>query len=833
MNLRSIVLALALIMLPIAASAQVLGGGGLGVSGGGGSGGGASTTQGIGGGASNSPGADSVVNVKNYGAKGDGKIAYDGAMTSTIGYAQGSSVSPQAPATTTSVANDEVVYIIGDFSLNLTPPASPTSRVNLLGTASLYGVYGGDLVQATAGSVAAQTGSQTSADWTALTIPLACKGGGCTFIGVNTCAVTSTNACNITTPASAAAGDTALVCDLIFSNVNIPAGAATTAAYTLGSKVTAGHQSIYCYEHTVTASEPATQVFSANASVGQTGIELVYRNVAGFDNPLTSASASFTTADATANKAICMTGTAATNTTHANAGCGTIGLQVSGTSVITSIPNITGGSISSQEYRYATVDDTAYSSAVTALTNQNGGTLFMPAGMYGRTNCTVLPATAAVNMLGSGGGPNNSNLSDNATLTTQTTSWLMLTKLATCGAAIQMKTAAGHPQQLYGNRLQDFTIAAGAGNADEVGFGGDGIDIVNWMHALIEHVGVMGFSGDGILIDVPVGGTGADGAINNAVEDSFIIANNVGLQIGSTTGGGLIESTIIKNDVIQGSWLNGVELDSSTETTDTTSFIGGTIQWNNRSTTAGGDEINIPSPSEIGCVFSGIHIETTYANTQSVIESPVSASTVQGCNWHNNYFVGDIGGLTSFTIGKDSTHLISSATVEGNQWNSAWSVFVVHNTVNSRAKSNNANGTEVTWSDSPWSPNWSGAANAVVSNSVANVFPISGVGTAVATTSEGTVSIISPVVATARNLKCTLTNAAGTATVAGGTNYVLALRQNLASSASTCTITAAISTCADNTHSIPIAIGDQLDVIDTPTGTPTALIPHCSVELDY
>ena len=127
----------------------------------------------------------------------------------------------------------------------------------------------------------------------------------------------------------------------------------------------------------------------------------------------------------------------------------------------------------------------------------------------------------------------------------------------------------------------------------------------------------------------------------------------------------------------------------------------------------------------------------------------------------------------------------------------------------------------------------SGSATTTVSNSAANVFPAYGVGAPVATTSEGTVTQGSPFAGTLSNLECYLTNAAGTKTVAGGTSYVLALRQNLASSTLTCSITAAITNCQDTTHSVALAVGDQLSFIDTPSGTPTALIPHCSARLVY
>lgn len=127
---------------------------------------------------------------------------------------------------------------------------------------------------------------------------------------------------------------------------------------------------------------------------------------------------------------------------------------------------------------------------------------------------------------------------------------------------------------------------------------------------------------------------------------------------------------------------------------------------------------------------------------------------------------------------------------------------------------------------------WAGSSNAVVSNSAANFFTANGISAPVASTLEGDVSTLAPTIAVIRNLKCTLTTVAGVVTVAGGTSYVIALRRNIASSALTCTITAAISTCVDTTHSVTTAIGDQLDYIDTPTGTPTALVVKCSVEID-
>lgn len=125
-----------------------------------------------------------------------------------------------------------------------------------------------------------------------------------------------------------------------------------------------------------------------------------------------------------------------------------------------------------------------------------------------------------------------------------------------------------------------------------------------------------------------------------------------------------------------------------------------------------------------------------------------------------------------------------------------------------------------------------GGANATVSNSAANVFPISGVGAPVATTSEGTVMVAAPgSVSSATGMACYLTDASGALTVAGGTNYVMAMRQGGATSTVTCTIGAAANHCFGGPFSVGLT-GGMLDMIDTPSGTPTALIPHCAISFN-
>ena len=127
----------------------------------------------------------------------------------------------------------------------------------------------------------------------------------------------------------------------------------------------------------------------------------------------------------------------------------------------------------------------------------------------------------------------------------------------------------------------------------------------------------------------------------------------------------------------------------------------------------------------------------------------------------------------------------------------------------------------------------SGSTNAVVSNSVLSYFPLDGSGTGDVAATIGDASTLAPGITTIKNLSCALYTAGGVLTVAGGTSYVLALAQNGTATALTCTITAAISSCTDTGHAVTTAALDQLEFIDTPNGSPTALVPKCTVEVDF
>jgi hypothetical protein len=128
---------------------------------------------------------------------------------------------------------------------------------------------------------------------------------------------------------------------------------------------------------------------------------------------------------------------------------------------------------------------------------------------------------------------------------------------------------------------------------------------------------------------------------------------------------------------------------------------------------------------------------------------------------------------------------------------------------------------------------WLGGSNATLSTSAATFFAVSGFSPAASSGTIGNIQTISSGSYVVANLHCVLMTTGGTVTVAGGTNYVLALQKNNVSTSETCTIGAAASSCSDTTagDAVSIAANDILNYIGTPSGTPTALEAKCAVEV--
>jgi hypothetical protein len=128
---------------------------------------------------------------------------------------------------------------------------------------------------------------------------------------------------------------------------------------------------------------------------------------------------------------------------------------------------------------------------------------------------------------------------------------------------------------------------------------------------------------------------------------------------------------------------------------------------------------------------------------------------------------------------------------------------------------------------------WLGGTNATLSNSATSYFLVNGLSPAASVATNGNVMTISSGSYIVANLHCVLMASNGTVTAAGGTSYVLTLNKNASTTAQTCTITTAQSTCSDTTagDAVSIAANDILYYTAVPSGTPTALEAKCSVEV--
>lgn len=92
---------------------------------------------------------------------------------------------------------------------------------------------------------------------------------------------------------------------------------------------------------------------------------------------------------------------------------------------------------------------------------------------------------------------------------------------------------------------------------------------------------------------------------------------------------------------------------------------------------------------------------------------------------------------------------------------------------------------------------------------------------------ETQVQIPLPLGGTLKNLRVQLNGTPG-----GSASYAVTINDNTTGTTSTCSITSAISACADTSHSVTVAAGDLIDLAVVPSGTPTARTVRWSVEID-
>jgi len=168
-----------------------------------------------------------------------------------------------APAVTTTV-NDALVIttMFASGTATFTPPGTPTQRVSGASTATVYGVWMGDQQKATAGTVAAQTGTESVAENTAAATLVFNDDAthSFTFKGtVSTCQVSS-GTCTLNVPSGTSNGDLLVACMVLFDPPTFKSPVGTLASnwnlINFGDLL-AGSASPYCFFR-IAASEPAS-----------------------------------------------------------------------------------------------------------------------------------------------------------------------------------------------------------------------------------------------------------------------------------------------------------------------------------------------------------------------------------------------------------------------------------------------------------------------------------------------------------------------------------------------------------------------------------------------
>lgn len=257
----------------------------------------------------------------------------------------------------------------------------------------------------------------------------------------------------------------------------------------------------------------------------------------------------------------------------------------------------------------------------------------------------------------------------------------------------------------------------------------------------------------------------------------------------------------------------------------------GSIQQTAIGTPSAGSVTNIGTAGSTTYTYACVAQDINGLDTipSATFTTTTGNATLSATNFNRVFCGGQAGAVAYRVLKADTAHKIGLCFTQPNQ---ACSVDDNSTSAGTSYTANTIDQTGATGNSASSRTFHMGTSNAVVSNSVANFIALDGASTAVAAAAEGDVIENSVGVSTIKNLTCQLTTAGGVVTVAGGTSYVLALRQNQATSTLTCTILAGASACTDVTHVITTAAQDQLDFIDTPSGTPTALVVHCSIEQD-
>ncbi|HET9304864.1 MAG TPA: hypothetical protein VFO46_02445 [Candidatus Sulfotelmatobacter sp.] len=527
-------------------------------------------------------------NVKDYGAKGDGVVLTDAAMSAAptytftcsancypsgfmleysgvntttpvdvSGHGGGTGTTLTAPSVTTTGANEVLITAFGLGAVStVTGPATRRAIVAPVGGTN-YGVVGGDQTIASAGATGTVTATSSgSIGYAAANIALKAS-GTTTFVGASTAGPTNATTITVNPPAGSAGGNIQIACLGYGSGVTIttPSGWTLITSDGTGGSATA----VACYWHLVAGTNPGVI--------------------------LTSASATFTSADV--GKLICVDG-AASGPTEA---CGTITAFTDAHTINTSFVNASGA-ISSKEFVYATNDDTAIASAVTAAC---GSLLFFPKGVYGATAQITPCTTRSLSIVGAGAGVtdykcNNAGICNTSTSygATPATALIWLTKTSAATAGIYFGNGIAATSAAEAAVWPHTWTVAQIGIQAGVGFNRDGGSSTmagiydNQIRLFLDNVFVRGFGGDCIAIA---------GSWTATVRNSLANQCNGNGLDAFPSAGGAGQNLLVESSEFSSNGLAGIKIDNMPPTT----LLNNLVQWNNNITPGTGYEIAIPN----------------------------------------------------------------------------------------------------------------------------------------------------------------------------------------------------------------------------------------------
>jgi hypothetical protein len=567
------------------------------------------------------------VTPESYGAVGDGNFYFDGVMTAPS-TSNGSSTTPSAPSVTTSYNASVVIALFATTQTWTTAPTTGTQRVNETFTSGYYGMTANDQTVATAGSVAAVTGTYSgSAVWLTGSVILNCPSTACAFENQTSMKSTGSTSVVQNVPSGSAAGDYMIGCVAYF-NTTLTQPTGWVGLFTS----TNGNNHFTCASHTAGASEPSTYTWTVGSTGGVGGMILDYRNGFLQSGILTSASAGFTSASA--GKPICVAGISLTG----GQACGTIANYISSTTVQTSFGAATTVS-SAGQFVYGTDNTTAFQNMLTtAPCSTIGCHILMGPNRYAVTGTLAISGGIPITWEGAGGGvQNEANAFINSNSLTNANAGSALVYLTTTLSTPGLNIA-GSLNNTSSNAqvsISHFSVIGGAGVSSDGG-GEDGIDINNWLGLYLNGMWVSNFSGQGISILIPSGGTIYRNYIQtiDLHQMSILFNGGCGVEIGAVDGPDF-ETIKLDSNMIEAN-LGSAVCQKSANLQGFT-LINNVFQWDNRTTA--GPEISFGgSAAAYGCEILGnyFEVDTILSSKSNAVINNTSSGTA-GCRFESNY----------------------------------------------------------------------------------------------------------------------------------------------------------------------------------------------------